>query len=124
MLSCAYQLRKNGSTNKKFSISPGVNLVTNNNDCSFFESMVFAPQQSIKLLVTDENLVMKDTSYIVSIKYETLNKSKAYEDKYSLIQQYTKYSGYTETRRHNTSKSESALIDISHSLDTIKTTLL
>lgn len=115
---------KTGARIDKFSISPSVSLIKGFNDCSFFKDTILAPGQSIRLLIIDEKNSMIDQEYRISIAYSSLSGSNSYSEEYDVVQQYAGEAGYTDSSRSNVSKAENALINISHSLDIIKTSLL
>ena len=124
---CTLVVRNNGKSGAKieqFSITPKVTLIKGASDCSFFENTIIAPGQSIRLMVLDLDSTMADAKYGVSISYTRVSGKESYEDNYSMLHQYFGESGYTDTSRSDASKAENALMDISRSLDTIKTNLL
>lgn len=115
---------KNGASIKRFRIDHEIPLIKGASDCSFFDGTVIAPGQSIKTLTIDQEENMQEIQYAVTIDYEDVAGNNSYSEKYTLIQQYARESSFVSTNRSNASKSENALMDISNSLDTIKTSLL
>lgn len=115
---------RSGGKITNLAIRPSVNLLKGSSDCSFFKDTVMAPGQSIKLLVADTEKAMIDESYSISISYEDMSQSHVYRDCYSLIQQYVGEYGFVDTKRSGCGAGENALINISNSLDTIKTSFL
>lgn len=115
---------KRGAIIKAFSISPSVDLPKGKSDCGFFSGTTIAPGQSIQILVLDKDLETKDTTYVVKTEYEDSMGGNRYSESYTLIQQYVNELTSVTTNRSGMTKPESAVIDIAHSLDTIKNHML
>ena len=115
---------KSGAYIKSFSISPEIQLVKGPNDCAFFSKTIIAPNQSIQLLVLDPMEQMHEISYTVQLTYGDTLGNKWYSETYSLIQQYAGEAGSVTTNRGKMEKYQSAIIDISHSLDVIKNSMV
>lgn len=115
---------KCGARITAFFIEPGLNLVHGETDCSFLANMILAPGQAIRLLAIDPDKKLHEEQFAVLISYQTLDKTKCYSENYTLIQQYVAESAYAETNQSGCEKWQNALINISGSLDTIKTNML
>lgn len=115
---------KSGARITAFNISPGLNLVHGESDCSFLEKMILAPGQSIRLLAIDPDKNIHEKQFSVHISYESLDKAKNFMEDHALMQQYIAESGCADRNQSGCDKWENALINISNSLDTIKTNML
>lgn len=115
---------KSGAKITKFSINPKLDLVKGPNDCSFFVGTIMVPGQSIQMLVIDTEHNMNSITHSVCIEYENMTGTKKYSETYTLVQQYAGEAGSITVTRSNPSKPQSAIIDIAHSLDTIKNSML
>ena len=115
---------KSGARITSFSVTPGLNLVHGESDCGFLNEMILAPDQSIRLLAIDPDKKLHEKEFKISISYQTLDKAKTFSENYVLVQQYVSESGYADTAQSGCKKWENALINISSSLDTIKTNML
>lgn len=115
---------KCGARITAFKISPDLNLSPGKNDCSFLESTILAPGQSIRLLVIDSSFKLHEEKIQINVTYETLDGNTSYSESYLLIQQYVNQTGYVNTNMSGCEKWENALINISNSIDTIKTNML
>ena len=71
-----------------------------------------------------KDLETKDTTYVVKTEYEDSMGGNRYSESYTLIQQYVNELTSVTTNRSGMTKPESAVIDIAHSLDTIKNHML
>lgn len=115
---------KSGARIISFRIIPGLSLVHGETDCGFLDEMILAPGQAIRLLAIDPDRKLHEREFNVSISYQTLDGAKTFSEDYVLIQQYVSESGYADTAQSGSEKWENALINISSSLDTIKTNML
>ncbi len=115
---------KSGARITSFNVNPELSLIPGKSSCAFLEKTILAPGQSIRLLVWDPDVELDKETFCVQIAYESVDCKSSFSENYSLIQQYANQSGYVDTSRSGSSKSENALLNIASSLDTIKTNML
>lgn len=125
---CFYFRVKNyGKTGGKIDsiiISPQLKFIDNLDASNFLNNVVLAPDQMLQFILLETKEETTKNSYIINIQYhQTNNGEKNYEEKYSLVTQYSSQMGYTDSKSSNLSETENALKNIASYLDSIRTKL-
>ena len=101
--------------------APELRFVDNKNAGEFLNNVILAPNQMLQFILLERNEETAEKAYDVTIKYYPTNHNKkSYEEKYSLITQYSAQMGYTDHKSTNLSEQENALKNIANYLDSIR----
>lgn len=122
---CFYLRVKNfGKTSGKveeISISPQMKFAKDKEIGQFLNNVILAPNQLLQFILIERNKETAQKTYDVCIRYHQTNDSKRiYEEKYSLLTQYSAQMGYTDNSSSNLSEEGNALKNIANYLDSIR----
>ena len=112
---------KTGGKIESINISPLLKLVDSKNVGDFLNNVILAPNQMLQFIVLERNEETSKEIYDVNLRYhQTNNTEKVYEEKYSLLTQYSTLMGYTDSNKSNLSETDNALRNIANYLDSIR----
>jgi len=122
---CFYFRIKNfGETGGKIesiTVFPKLKFIDDLDTGNFLNNVILAPNQMLQFILLERNEETAKNVCEVSIRYyQTNNQEKIYEDKYSLITQYSVQMGYTDSNKSNLSEKDNALKNIANYLDSIR----
>ncbi|MFA6940498.1 MAG: hypothetical protein WCQ54_05870 [Clostridiaceae bacterium] len=112
---------KTGAKIENIEIAPILKFANNKNVGEFLNNVILAPNQMLQFILLERNKETALKTYDVTISYyPTNNCKKLYEEKYSLITQYSAQMGYTDSNTSGLSEEENALKNIANYLDSIR----
>ena len=112
---------KTGGKIESIEISPKLKFVGDKDIGEFLNNVILAPNQILQFILPERNEETAKKTYDVNIKYHQINDSKkSYEEKYSLLTQYSSQMGYTDSNSSNLSSDENSLKNIANYLDCIR----
>ncbi len=112
---------KTGAVINQLSISPSLKLVKDGDREISVNNCVMAPGQALQFIVLEEWEKTCEQNYNFLIDYSSIERKKrTFYEEYVLVTQYAHLMGYTESKTHNLSETENALVNISRELDSIR----
>lgn len=120
----SFRVKNYGRTSGKIGyieISPQLKFVGDQNAGEFLNNVILAPNQMLQFILIERYKETSRKTYDVTIKYfSTNNSKKTYNERYSLITQYSSKMGYTDHKSSNLPDGENALNNIANYLDSIR----
>lgn len=112
---------KTGGKIENINVTPQLNFVDNAVAGNFLNNVILAPNQMLQFILLERNEETTKKIYDINIQYhQTNNVEKKYEEKYSLLTQYSAQMGYTDSNSSNLSEKDNALKNIANYLDSIR----
>lgn len=112
---------KTGAKIESIEISPLLKFVNEKNAGEFLSNVVLAPNQMLQFILLEKAKETASNTYDITIRYCPTNDcKKLYEERYSLITQYSTLMGYTDSNTSSLSEEENALKNITNYLDSIR----
>ncbi len=113
---------KSGARIKRIHFEPKLKFVKNEMPDDFMKGVVLAPNQMVHFLIGERASDTYLKKYIAQVSYKSvaLGNQKSYDDRYEVLTDYASNMGYANVSNSNTSKSETALMNIAAELESIR----